>query len=109
MTVRARIDIDAVYQDASDTSLTVGTISEHISPPLTTAQTISGTAGTAAVQIVGATPLSTLVVKNTGSSVLRLAGSINVPAGRVAVLPVTATITVSAPSGMGVYTALWMG
>jgi hypothetical protein len=109
MTVRARIDVDAVYHDAGDTSLTVGVLSEHISPSLTTAQTINGSVGTASVQIVGATPLSTLVVKNTGASVLRLAGSINVSAGRLAVLPVTATITVSAPSGSGTYTALWMG
>jgi hypothetical protein len=109
MTVRARIDVDAVYHDVDDSSLTVGVLSEHISPSLTTAQTINGNVGTAAVQIVGATPLSTLVVKNTGASVLRLAGSINVSAGRLAVLPVTATITVSAPSGSGTYTALWMG
>lgn len=109
MTVRARIDIDAVYHDVNDTSLTIGTLSEHISPSLTTAQTINGSVGTAAVQIVGATPLSTLVVKNTGSGVLRLAGSVDVAAGRVAVLPVTTTVTVSAPSGTGSYTALWMG
>lgn len=109
MTVRARIDVDAVYHDVDDSSLTVGVLSEHISPSLTTAQTINGSVGTAAVQIVGATPLSTLVVKNTGASVLRLAGSVNVSAGRLAVLPVTATITVSAPSGSGTYTALWMG
>jgi hypothetical protein len=109
MTVKARIDIDAVYHDSSDTSLTIGSLSEHISPSLTSAQTINGSVGTAAVQIVGATPLSTLVVKNTGTSVLRLAGSFNVAAGRVAVLPVTTTITVSAPSGTGSYTALWMG
>ena len=109
MTFRARIDVDAVYHDVDDSSLTVGVLSEHISPSLTTAQTINGSVGTAAVQIVGATPLSTLVVKNTGASVLRLAGSVNVSAGRLAVLPVTATITVSAPSGSGTYTALWMG
>lgn len=109
MTVRARIDVDAVYHDVSDTSLTVGNLAEHLAPSLTTAQTITGSVGTASVQIVGATPLSTLVVKNTGNGVLRLAGSIDVAAGRLAVLPVTATITVSAPSGSGSYTALWMG
>lgn len=109
MTIKARIDVDAIYHDAGDTSLTVGVLSEHISPSLTTAQTINGSVGTAAVQIVGTTPLSTLVVKNTGSSTLRLAGSIDVAAGRVAVLPVSATITVSALAGSGTYTALWMG
>lgn len=109
MTIKARIDIDAVYHDVDDTSLTIGSLSEHISPSLTSSQTINGSVGTTAVQIVGTTPLSTLVVKNTGTSVLRLDGSFNVAAGRVAVLPVTATITVSAPSGTGSYTALWMG
>ena len=109
MTVRARIDIDTVYHDATDTSLTIGNLAEHLSPALTSAQTISGSVGTAEVQIVGTTPLSTLVVKNTGAGVLRLAGSINVSAGRLAVLPVTATITVSAPAGSGTYTAIWMG
>lgn len=109
MTVRARIDVDAVYHNGTDTTLTVGVLSDHIAPSLTSALTISGSVGTAAVQIVGATPLSTLVVKNTGAGVLRLAGSIDVTAGRVAVLPVTATITVSAPAGSGSYSALWMG
>jgi len=109
MTSRARVDIDAVYHAGDERSLTVGSLSEHISPSLTVAQTVTASVGTAAVQIIGATPLSTLVVKNTGSGTLRLAGSIDVAAGRVAVLPVTATITVSAPAGGGSYTALWMG
>jgi hypothetical protein len=109
MTVRARIDVDAVYHDTDGTSLTVGVLSEHLAPALTAAQTITASVGTASVQIVGATPLSTLVVRNTGSSVLRLAGGVDVAAGRLAVLPVTATITVSAPSGSGSYTAIWMG
>jgi hypothetical protein len=109
MSKKARIDIDAVYHDATDTTISVGNLSEHIAPSLVTAATVTGSAGTAAVQIVGATPLSTLVLKNTGASVLRLAGSIDVAAGRLAVLPVTATITVSAPSGAGSYTAVWMG
>ena len=109
MTIRARIDADIVYHNASDTSLLIGTLAEHLAPTLTTAQTITGTVATAAVQIVGTTPLSTLVVKNTGAGVLRLAGSVDVAAGRLSILPVTATITVSAPSGSGSYTAIWMG
>lgn len=109
MSIRARIDVDAVYHDASDTSLTVGTLAEHLAPTLTRAQTIAASVGTAAVQIVGTLPLSTLVVKNTGNGVLRLAGGVDVAAGRLAVLPVTATITVAAPSGSGSYTAIWMG
>lgn len=109
MSVRARIDIDAVYHDATATTLTIGNLSEHLSPPLTVAQTITGTVGTSAVQIAVAGPLSSLVMKNTGNGVLRLAGAIDVQSGRVACLPVTATITVSAPAGNGSYTALWMG
>ena len=109
MSIRARIDIDTIYQNVSDTSLAIGTLTEHLAPSLTVAQTITGTAGTAAVQISGTTPLSTLVVTNTGASVLRLAGLVDIAAGRLAVLPVTATITVSAPSGSGSYTAVWMG
>ena len=44
-----------------------------------------------------------------GSQALRIAGAINVSAGRVAVLPVTATVTVASVSGQGSYTALWVG
>jgi len=109
MSVRARIDIDVVYHDSTATTLTVGNLAEHLSPPLTVAQTITGTAGTSAVQIVGSGALSSLIVKNTGNGVIRLAGAIDVQAGRVACLPVTATITVAAPAGSGSYTALWMG
>jgi hypothetical protein len=109
MSVKARIDVDAVYHSSTDVSFQIGSLAEHLAPSLTSASTVSGSVGTAAVQIVGTTPLSTLVVKNTGTGVLRLAGSVDVSAGRVAVLPVTATITVSAPAGTGSYTALWMG
>lgn len=109
MTARVRIDTDVVFHEGDATTLTVGSLSEHISPAITVAQVITGTATTASVAIVGTTPLTTLVVKNTGNGVLRLAGAINVAAGRLAVLPVTATVTVSAPGGSGTYTALWVG
>ena len=109
MTLRARIDVDAVYHDVGTSTLTIGSVSEHLSPSLTAAATIEATASTAAVSISGPSALSTLVIKNTGTSAIRLAGAINVPAGRVAVIPTTATITVSAPSGSGSYLCLWMG
>lgn len=109
MTIRARVDTDVIYHDATDTSFNIGSLSEHSLATVTSATTISGTAATSAVQIVGVPPLSTLAVKNTGTTVLRLAGAIDVPAGRLAVIPTTATITVSAPGGSGSYTALWIG
>jgi hypothetical protein len=109
MTIRARIDVDAVFHDATETNLTVGSLAEHLALLPTVASSFTATAGTAAINITGSTPLSTLVVKNTGSGVIRLAGGINVPAGRLAVIPTTATITVSAPSGTGSYSCIWVG
>lgn len=109
MTIRARIDTDVIYHDSTETVFQIGSLSEHILSTPTVVSTISGTASTAAVQIVGSGALSTLAVKNTGSGFLRIAGSIDVPAGRVAVVPTTATITVSAVAGTASYTALWIG
>lgn len=109
MTIRARTDIDVIFHDVTDAALTVGSMSEHTMVTATSASSISGTVTTAAVQIVGSGPLSTLAVKNTGTTVLRLAGAIDVPAGRVAVIPTTATITVAATGGSGSYSALWIG
>lgn len=109
MTIRARVDTDVIYHDATETSFNIGSLSEHTMATMTSANTITGTVTTTAVQIVGTLPLSTLAVKNTGSGALRLAGAIDVPAGRVAVIPTTATITVSAPGGSGSYTAVWIG
>lgn len=109
MTAKARIDVDVVYHDGDTGSITVGVLAEHVMPNITTAQAIAGTVGTSAVQIVGTPPLSTLAVKNTGNSVLRVAGSIDVAAGRLAVLPVTATVTVAAPGGAGAYSCIWVG
>lgn len=109
MTIRARIDVDAVFHDATANSITVGSLADHLAVSPGSAQMISGSVGTAAVAISGPSSLSTLVVKNVGASVLRLGGSINITAGRVAVIPTTSTITVSSPSGSGSYSCLWVG
>lgn len=109
MTIRARIDVDAVFHDSTATSITVGSLADHIAVSPSSARSISATVGTSAVAIVGPSSLSTLVVKNVGSSVLRLGGSIDITAGRVAVIPTTSTITVSSPSGSGSYSCLWVG
>lgn len=109
MSLRARIDVDAVFHDATDTTLTVGSLADHLAVSPTVATAFTASAGTAAVAITGSTTLSTLVVKNTGASVLRLAGGIDITAGRVAVIPTTATITVSAPGGTGSYSCVWVG
>lgn len=109
MTIRARIDTDVIYHDAADTVFRIGSLSEHTLSQATAVATIAGTVTTAAVQIVGTTPLTTLAVKNTGTSPLVLAGAVAIPPGRVAVIPTTATLTVSAAAGTGSYTAIWVG
>lgn len=109
MTIRARVDTDIIFHDTTDSTFTIGSLSEHTMNTATSALTIAATVGTSATQIVGSGPLSTLAVKNTGSGYLRLAGAINVPSGRVAVIPTTATITVAAVAGAGSYTAIWVG
>ena len=94
MTIRARIDVDAVFHDTTSSSITVGNLSDHVASSPSVATTVTATVGTTATAISGSGSLSTLVVKNTGASTLRLGGSIDITPGRVAVIPTTATITV---------------
>jgi len=109
MTIRARVDVDVVFQNSTPTSVTIGSLSDHLAVSPSSAQAIQGTAGTAAVAIAGTGSLSTLVVKNVGSTVLRLGGGIDITPGRVAVIPTTSPVTVSSPSGSGSYSCLWVG
>lgn len=109
MSIKARVDVSVVYHDTDGPTFSVGSLTDNrMTEPLTASAT-SGTVGTTAVSITGSGSLSTLAVKNTGNSVLRVAGAIDVSVGRVAVLPVTATVTVVSPSGSGAYSAVWVG
>lgn len=109
MTARVRVDVDVVYQQGDATTITVGSLTEHLSPSIVAAQAVSGTVGTSAVSVVGTPPLSTLAVRNTGAVPLRIAGAIDVSAGRLAILPVTATVTVASVGGTGSYSCIWVG
>lgn len=109
MSVKAQIDLDVVYHDQSGATLTVGSLSEHIRPAASVGHTLSGTVSTTAVALSASGSLSTLAVKNSGATVLRVAGSVDIPAGRLAVLPVTSPVTVQAVSGQAEYTAIWIG
>lgn len=109
MSAKAKVDVSVVYHDTNGSTFSVGSLADNVLTEPTSVQTISGTVGTAAVSIGGTGTLTTLAVKNTGNSVLRLAGAIDVLAGRVAVLPVAGTVTVSSPSGSGSYTAIRVG
>lgn len=109
MSVKAQIDLDVVYHDQDGSTLSIGAMSEHIRPAATAGHVLSGTVSTTAVTLSAAGPLSTLAIKNTGSNLLRVAGGFSIPAGRVAVLPVTSPVTVAAVSGQAEYTAVWVG
>ena len=107
MSVRARIDTDIVFHDYTATSLSVGSASEHLQVAPGAAVAVAGTVGTSAISIVGPTSCSSFAVKNTGNTVLRLGGAIDVPAGRLSVTPTTATI--AAVGGPGAYSCVWVG
>jgi hypothetical protein len=109
MSAKARIDVSVVYHEANGGTFSVGSLADNVLTEPTSVQTLSGTVGTVAVSIGGTGTLTTLAIKNTGAGVLRVAGAIDIAAGRVAVLPVAATVTVSAPSGSGSYTAIRVG
>lgn len=109
MSIKARVDVSVVYHDNGGATFTVGSLTDSRMTEPTVASSVSGTVGTSAVSISGSGSLSTLAIKNTGSGVLRVAGGVDVSAGRVAVLPVTATVTVVAPGGTGAYSAVWIG
>lgn len=109
MSIEARVHSDVVFHNKSGSSFTLGSLSDHVYSTPTQATIVTGTATTSAVSIAGSGPLTTLAVKNNGPETIRLAGAINVPSGRMAVLPVTATVTVQTTVSASTYTAIWIG
>ena len=109
MSIKAKVDVSVIYHDATSATFSVGALADNLLSDVATAQTFTGTVGTSAVQIVGQGNASTVAIKNTGTNVLRVAGSLDVSAGRLAVLPVTAAVSVAAAAGNGSYTAIWVG
>lgn len=107
MSVNSRLDIDVIVHSSSDTTFEVDVLSEHSAS--TVALGVSGTVGTSAVSVGSTGAMSTVAVKNVGNTVLRLAGSVSIPAGRLAVVPATATVTLASASGVGSYSAIWVG
>lgn len=115
MTLRAKLDLDIVCHDSGTATFTVNTMSEHSMTSPAAVKFVGGatpvTVGTSAVSIVGPAVVSTLVVKNEGTQPLLVAGmSAPIGAGRLAVLPITATtVSIAAVSGQGSFSALWVG
>lgn len=108
MSFQARIDIDVVYHETTEGTFALGSIDEHLRQNPTRCETVSDTLTTSAEPITtqALSTVSMLAIKNTGSSTIRLEGSIDISAGRLAVLPVTELPSVSAPSGSGSYSAV---
>lgn len=109
MSIEARVHSDVVFHNRSGATFTVGSLSDHVFSTPSQATIVNGTATTAAASIVGSGSLTTLAVKNNGPETIRLAGAINVPAGRMAILPVTATVTVQTTVSSSTYSAIWIG
>lgn len=110
MSFQARVGVDVVFHESNDSQFSVGSVSDHraSSSPCTLIVSVAG-AEPHTITAGGITSLSTLAVKNTGSQTIRLAGAIDVQPGRVAVLPVTTSVSVEAPGGGGQYSAVWVG
>jgi hypothetical protein len=108
MSVNSRLDIDLVYHNATDTTFEVGVLSEHLASTAAVGS-VTGTVGTSAVSIGSTGSMSTIAVKNIGSTVLRLGGAVSIPAGRLAVIPATAVVSIASISGVGSHSSIWVG
>lgn len=115
MTLRAKLDLDIVCHDSGTATFTVNTMSEHSLASPSAVKFAGGatpaTVGTAAVSVAGPAVVSTLVVKNEGTQPLLVAGmSAPIAAGRLAVLPITATsVSIASVTGQGAFSVLWVG
>lgn len=111
MSYEARVSVDVVFHNKGQNTFEVGYVSDHLSRLEGVCESITETvtADPEAVTATTASSLDTLAIKNSGSSDIVIGGVITVPAGRVAVLPTSTPVTVEAPSGIGEYTAIWVG
>ncbi len=110
MSFQARVDVDVVFHESSGSTFAVGSVDDHQFVEPAGCETLTGTVTSEATTLSSSVgTLSTLAIKNTGTGTLRIAGVIDIPAGRVAVLPVTSPVAVEAPAGSGQYAAIWVG
>jgi len=109
MSIKARVHSDVVFHDNSGSTFTVGALSDHVFSTPSVASIITAVATTQVANISGSGSLTTLAIKNTGTQPIRVAGAISVPAGRMAVLPVTATVSVQTTASESAYTAIRIG
>lgn len=109
MSIEARVHAEIVYHDKGTATFSIGAVTDHQYLQPTSANIVTAVATTVTTSISGSGPLSTLGVKNTGSTPIQIAGAIPLMPGRLAILPVTATVTVATTAGVSSYTAVWVG
>jgi hypothetical protein len=109
MSIEARVHSEIVYHDKGTATFSIGSVTDHQYLQPTSASVTTAVATTAAVNIAGSGSLTTLGVKNTGSNPIRIGGVLPITPGRLAILPVTATVTVQTTAGVSSYTAVWIG
>jgi hypothetical protein len=111
MSIEARVHAEIVYHDKGTATFTIGSVTDHIYATPLKAGILTAVATTVvtAVPITGS--VTTLGIKNTGSTPILIGGSLAIASGRLAILPVTATVTVSVgtTSAISSYTAVWLG
>lgn len=109
MSIEARVHAEIVYHDKGTATFTIGSVTDHIYATPTVAGVLTATATTVAANVPITGTVTTLGIKNTGSTPIRIGGVIPVSAGRLAILPVTATVSVGTTAGASSYTAVWLG
>jgi hypothetical protein len=109
MSIEARVHAEIVYHDKGTATFTVGAVTDHAYATPLSAGVLTAVATTAATAVPVTGSVTTLGIKNTGNTPIRLGGVIPISPGRLAILPVTATLTVSTTASVSSYTAVWLG
>jgi hypothetical protein len=109
MSIEARVHAEIVYHDKGTATFTVGAVTDHVYGTPTRAGILTAVATTVAASIPVPGGVATIGVKNTGSKPILINDAVAVSPTRLAILPVTATVSISTSSGASSYTAVWIG
>lgn len=109
MSIEARVHAEIVYHDKGTATFTVGSVTDHAYATPLSAGVLTAVATTAATPVPVTGMVTTIGIKNTGSTPILIGGAIPISPGRLAILPVTATLTVSTATSASSYTAVWLG
>lgn len=109
MSIEARVHAEVVYHDKGTATFTVGSVTDHVYGTPVFSGVLTAVATTAVVTIPVTGNVTTIGLKNTGSTPILVNRAVVVTPSRMAILPVTATVSVSTASGASSYTAVWIG